>query len=129
MAVQPLFSDLVSNLGLWEIPNPNFPAILNTIGGSASTDAPTTARHVVNLSVCLPSLVAFVIEGDKRVIHVGHSPSFVPRNLLDPTPYDDCVALLVGNDLTTCVPVSRTHRCGRFEKWFARMRRFRFKGG
>jgi hypothetical protein len=52
-----------------------------------------------------PCVLAFVIEGDKDVVYLGHLPYIYPADITSPTPMDARIVVLVGNRANACIPV------------------------
>ena len=105
MAAPRLASGLAASGDLWEDPAPDHAAILGILGGGVPVDRADAARGLVNTAQRSPVALAFVVAGDCDYIHVGHTPTFYPARPGDPTVFDDHVAVLVGDNFDTAVPV------------------------
>ena len=90
----------------WDDPDPDYLALLaNHVGGAAATTAAACSRSILNVAQRSPVALAILISGDINAIHVVHSPTRFPGDPLAPTPYDDKVVVLCGNDLQASVPL------------------------
>ena len=100
-----LFSDLTQQPNHWEEPTPSYVVLTGAVGGGSASNRADTAEAILNTSQRSPILIAFVVGGDEDYIHVGHSMSKYPASLGANTPFDNHHVVLVGNDLTSAVPV------------------------
>ena len=64
------------------------------------------ATGAVNLSVNSPVAIAFQLAGDCDHVYLGHTLSFYPNDPLNASAFDDHVLVLLGNDLTTALPLA-----------------------
>ena len=100
-----LFSALYGDATYWDDPDPDYATLLGTVGGAAGTSWPATRDALMNIAARSPVTLAFVVEGDEDFIYIGHSPSIYPADLLDVTPFDNHMVVLVGNDSAAATPV------------------------
>ena len=90
----------------WDDPDPDYQALLaNHVGGAAATTSAACSRSILNIAQHSPVALAILISGDTDAVHVVHSPTRFPGDPLAPTPYDDKVVVLCGNDLQASVPL------------------------
>ena len=108
MMASPLFSTLLGDVAQWDNPNPHYNVLMTKVGHADHPDAlNSTAAAVmtVNLAQRSPVAIAFIVEGDDDHVHVGHSPSVYPADPSNPSPYDNLVVVLVGDDVNSAIPV------------------------
>ena len=105
-AVSTLFSDVVLEAGLWDDHRPDHGLLLTTVGAGAATAGPATSRALLNIAARSPTVLAFVLAGDVKHVYVGYAPSLFPGDLAVPTPFDDKVVVLVGDDIPTSVTIT-----------------------
>ena len=85
-APPPVFSDLFDDAAKWDEPTPDYEALIQLLGGVASTVAGAPALYnrgqtmtgLANLACCSPTLIAFCPSDDNEYIYVGHSVSIYP---------------------------------------------------
>jgi hypothetical protein len=101
----PTFADLFCEASIWTHHHElDYNVIMNAIGHTAATNINDTVIHVHNTSLC-SLILAFVIEGNKNVVYLGHSPYLYPADVTSPTPMDARIVVLVGNRFNACIPV------------------------
>ena len=100
-----LYSDLVERAHHWEEPSPSYVALTGAVGGGSASNRADTVEAILNLFQRSSMVLAFVVQGDEDCIHVGHSMSKYPASIGSATPFDNHHVVLVGNDLTSSVPV------------------------
>ena len=97
--------DFLADAAQWTVPDPDYAALQAVIGGASTANQTACKDAVIAQSTRSPLVVLFVVEGDEDHIHIGHSASAFPTDLLDPAcPFNNNVVVLVGNDLATSVP-------------------------
>ena len=99
-----LFSDLVAAAAKWADPTPSHADLLAAVGAGSAADSTACLRSIINVAARTPTLLCFIIEGDEDHIFVGHSPSIYPADITSPTAFDNLAVVMIGNDLSTCVP-------------------------
>ena len=105
MAASTSYSDVATEATFWTNPDPDHGTLLGTVGAGVGTNRGDVARAIVNVATQSPTLLAFVLAGDHDHVHVGYCPTLFPQDITAPTPCDNHVVVLVGNDLSTAVPV------------------------
>ena len=100
-----LYSRIASNAALWSRHEPDYAAQLAVVGPAAASDRATTSTAIVNANAHSPTVVAFMLNADPTKIYIGHSPTRFPADMIEATPFDDHVMVLVGDDLDEASPV------------------------
>ena len=98
-----LFSSLATTAGAWNRPVSNYATIAGSVGhGSASNrDAAMTALSGV--TVHSPTVLAFQLNSDPHRIYIGYHPTIFVADIHNPTPFDNHILVLVGDDLDTAM--------------------------
>ena len=104
-APNPLFSTLFGDATKWTEPTPDHAVVLGAVGSGSAADQTTAKRHVLNMAVHSPTVVAFVIDADCDHIYVGHSPTQYPASLGTAMPFDNLLVVLVGDSADAAVPM------------------------
>ena len=106
MAATTLVGAFLGNNDRWDEPEPDYLTLLtNHVGGAVATAHAACSLALLNVAQRSPVVLALMITGDTEAVHVVHSPTCFPGDPLNPTPYDDQVVVLCGNDLQASVPL------------------------
>ena len=107
MAVpNPSFADLFTSADAWVDLNPDYAALMGTLGHGSATTGPDVATGMHNLATRTPTAIAFVMEADEDHVYIGHSPHLYPTDVLQPTAMDGRIVLLLGRHPDSYVPVT-----------------------
>ena len=106
MAATTLVGTFLGDNDRWDEPDPDYLALLaNHVGGAAVTAHGACSLAILNVAQRSPVVLAILINGNTDAVHVVHSSSRFPGDPLNPTPYDNQVVVLCGNDLQASVPL------------------------
>ena len=111
MAAAPLVDALFADPAHWVEHAPDYTTLLATHGPTSGQDTAQCKRHIANLHHRTPTCVAFIVNGDMNQIYVGHSPTIYPGDPAAATPFDDCLVVLVGNDVDRLSPFVLPANC------------------
>ena len=100
-----LFSDIVGNAALWTRPDPPHADDLTAYGSAAGATNLVVKAGLAGLATTSPTVVAFMMAGDKDNIYLGYQPTLYPTDVSNATAFDKRVVLLVGNNLDSAVTV------------------------
>ena len=101
----PLFSTLFGDASLWTAPDPAYPDIANLTDGASTRTRNEVRQTIANLSARSPAVLAFTIDSEPDHVCVGHTPAFCPADHSHAAPFDDQLAVLVGDDSTAVIPI------------------------
>ena len=97
--------DHLADAAQWTVPVLDYVALQGVIGGAAPSNSTVCKDAITAQSTFSPLVVLFVVQGGEDHIHIGHSATAFPTDLLDlACPFNNHLIVLVSSDLTTSVP-------------------------
>ena len=100
-----LFSDITTEPHHWATPAPDQTTVLSLVGGAATFDAPTCKQSILGMAQHSPVVMALSLAHDLEHVYIAHSPTLIPADPTETTPYNDNVFVLVGDNLASAVPL------------------------
>ena len=100
-----LFSDIASEPSHWATPAPNQTTVLTLVGGASTSNALACKKSVRGMGQHSPVVLALSLKSDPEQVYIAHSPTLVPADPMETTPYDDNVLVLVGDNLASAAPL------------------------
>ena len=98
-------STLYADASKWDEHRPDHTAILNSLGGRVAVGRDKVEQMYLNMATRSPTVVAFVITGSEDFIHIGHTMTQFPQDLVNPVPFGDNSVVLVGDLIDAAVPI------------------------
>lgn len=102
----PLYSDLVHNADHWSNWDFDHAALINAIGAGTQADSATVRTTILGHAARSPTVGVFCLVDDPEHIYVGHTPTIYPAEVGNPSPLDNHISVLVGNELSNCVTIT-----------------------
>ena len=94
--------DHLADAARWTVPVPDYVALQGVVGGAAPSNQTACKDAVTAQSTRSPLVILFVVQGDEDHIHIGHSATAFPTDLLDPACPFNNHTIVISCDSQSC---------------------------
>ena len=98
-------STLYADASKWDEHRPDHAALLTKIGGGVTAARDKVEQMYLNMATRSPTAVAFVITGSEDYIHISHTLTQFPQDVVNPVPFGDNSIVLIGDSIDAAVPI------------------------